>query len=123
MTVPHSAADLQQLCRTRFAGKSEYRRRVWAILSQLFSRRISAEADALDLGCAWYEFINSVNCRLKFGMDLNPDAKTFAEPGVGFLEQDRSVTLGNGDGKSRRSVYEQFSGAFAGEVRAGKYSR
>lgn len=64
---------------------------MWAVLSQFFSRWISAESDVLDLGCGWCEFINSVVCRRKFGMDLNPDAKHFADPGVLILEQDCST--------------------------------
>jgi hypothetical protein len=62
-----------------------YRQQVWAVLSQFFSQWISNDAIVLDLGCGWCEFINSVNCRLKFGMDLNPDAKRFAKVGVRVL--------------------------------------
>jgi SAM-dependent methyltransferase len=91
MSAPYNAADLQELYRARFAGKSDYRRKVWMVLSHFFSRWIPSEADVLDLGCGWCEFINSMNCRRKFGMDLNPDAKRFANTGVCVLEQDCSV--------------------------------
>ena len=64
---------------------------MWAVLSQFFSEWIPSEAAVLDLGCGWCEFINSVNCRPKFGMDLNPDAKRSAKPEVRVLEQDCSA--------------------------------
>jgi SAM-dependent methyltransferase len=87
----HSSAELLEFYRARFAGRSDYRRRVWAVLSEFFSRWVSPEAHVLDLGCGWCEFINSVNCRTKFGMDLNPDARRFANPDVRILEQDCSM--------------------------------
>jgi len=92
MAEPHTALDLQQLYQNRFGGMAEYRQKVWTVLSRFFSRWISADANVLDLGCGWCEFINSVNCRLKFGMDLNPDSKHFAKPEVRILEQDCSAT-------------------------------
>jgi SAM-dependent methyltransferase len=91
MNAPHSATDLQHFYRARFEGRSDYRRKVWAVLSQFFARWISPESDVLDLGCGWCEFINAVTCRRKFGMDLNPDAKRFAKPGIRVLEQDCST--------------------------------
>lgn len=61
------------------------------MLSGFFSLWVTPESDVLDLGCGWCEFINSVSCRRKFGMDLNPDAKRFANPDVCILEQDCSM--------------------------------
>jgi SAM-dependent methyltransferase len=87
----HSAIDLQQIYQKRFGELADYRKNVWAVLSQFFSRWIPGEAKVLDLGCGWCEFINSVDCRLKFGMDLNPDSKRFAKPDVRVLEQDCSA--------------------------------
>jgi SAM-dependent methyltransferase len=84
----HSPTDLQQLYETRFAGRSDYRKRVWVVLCQFFSRWIPAEAAVLDSGCGWCEFINAVPCRRKFAMDLNPDAERQALPGVKVLQQD-----------------------------------
>jgi len=91
MSSPHGALDLQQLYQKRFGGMAAYRQQVWAVLSEFFSQWTPSDATVLDLGCGWCEFINSVNCRLKFGMDLNPDAKRFAKPEVRILEQDCSV--------------------------------
>lgn len=94
--VVHSSEDLQQIYRTRFAGKSAYRRKLWAVFSSFFSRWIPPDATVLDLGCGYCEFINSVQCRERFAMDLNPDAYTFADPAVAVLEQDCSDEWGIG---------------------------
>jgi len=53
--APHSAEDLQQFYRARFGERSDYRRKVWAVLVQFFSRWISPDADVLDLGCCRLE--------------------------------------------------------------------
>lgn len=88
----HSPADLQQLYEARFAGRSDYRKRVWEVLCRFFARWIPAEAAVLDLGCGWCEFINALPCRRKFAMDLNPDAQLHALPGVKVLQQDCAET-------------------------------
>src|SRR5215469_3827849 len=91
MGEPNTALNLQQLYQNRFGGMADYRQRVWVVLSQFFSQWISSEAQVLDLGCGWCEFINAVSCRVKFAMDLNPDSKRFAKPEVRVLEQDCSA--------------------------------
>lgn len=87
----HTSADLEQIYRARFAGKSEYRQRTWAELCSFFSRWIQADSTVLDLGCGHCEFINNVRCSQKFAMDLNPDAERLASPDVSVLKQDCSV--------------------------------
>lgn len=88
---PQLARDLQQIYRTRFAGNiSAYRRRVWSALCSYFSEWISPSATVLDLGCGYCEFINSVQCGRKFAMDMNPDARELAAPGVAVIQQDCS---------------------------------
>jgi len=61
------------------------------VLSHFFSQWIAPDSAVLDLGCGWCEFINSAVCRLKYGMDLNPDAKRYANPEVTILQQDCSA--------------------------------
>jgi SAM-dependent methyltransferase len=94
LTLPDSASEFQKLYRIRFAGRSEYRTRVWNELSAFFGQWISADATLLDLGCGHCEFINAVKCARKFGMDLNPDAKEHAVSGVDVLIQDCSEPWG-----------------------------
>ena len=50
----------------------------------------SADAMVLDLGCGWGEFINQIDARSKYGMDLNPDTREFLSDDVTFLHQDCS---------------------------------
>ena len=61
------------------------------MLSHFFSQWIAPDSAVLDLGCGWCEFINSAVCRLKYGMDLNPDAKRYANLEVTILQQDCSA--------------------------------
>lgn len=88
--LPHSAEDLRQMYASRFEGKSAYRKRVWVELCSFFAKWIPASATVLDLGCGHCEFINAIECRQKFGMDLNPDATEFASPQVTIVAQDCS---------------------------------
>jgi SAM-dependent methyltransferase len=87
----HSSAELQQIYRNRFGGKSHHRQAVWRELCRFFARWIPADATVLDLGCGHCEFINAVAARQKYAMDLNPDAKVLAASGVTVILQDCSV--------------------------------
>ncbi len=86
----HSSEDLQQLYRTRFAGKAEYRQKVWNVLCSFFAQWITPDAAVLDLGSGFGEFINTIHCRQKYAMDLNPDAAQLVNPDVVMLQQDCS---------------------------------
>src|ERR1017187_8462740 len=86
-SLPHSAEDLKQMYASRFEGKSAYRKRVWSELCSFFAKWIPADATVLDLGCGHCEFINGVECRQKFGMDLNPEAAELAATEVMIIQQ------------------------------------
>jgi SAM-dependent methyltransferase len=89
--LPQSAPDLEQIYRERFSGNLEYRRRVWEELtSRLFSRWVPPDSVVLDLGCGYCEFINQIQAREKYGMDLNPDAARNAAADVTIIQQDCS---------------------------------
>lgn len=91
MTIPHSIDELQRLYEKRFSGQRAYRNRVWRVLvDEYFSRWLPTGARVLDLGCGYCEFINHVQAKERFGMDLNPTAGTHAAPGVQVLAQDCS---------------------------------
>ncbi len=89
--LAHSSQDLQQIYRARFQGKSDYRRALWRALSAFFARWVPRQAHVLDLGAGYCEFINSIDCRQKSAMDLNPDARRFANPDVRVISQDCST--------------------------------
>jgi SAM-dependent methyltransferase len=87
----HSAADLKRIYEARFAGNPAYRRKIWHLLvSDFFQKYVASGDSVLDLGCGYAEFINTVRCAKKFAMDLNPDAPSYLDPSVKFLEQDCS---------------------------------
>lgn len=84
-------SELQRQYERRFASKRSYRNDVWKILTaEYFQKFISRDAILLDLGCGWGEFINNIEAKKKFGMDLNPEGKNRLGPDVEFLEQDCS---------------------------------
>jgi SAM-dependent methyltransferase len=84
--------ELSRIYEARFGAVREYRLAVWDVLTtRFFQRWIGPDATVLDLGCGYGEFINSVRCRMKYGMDLNPDAARFLADDVTLLEQDCSM--------------------------------
>ena len=84
-------SELQRQYERRFAKQHSYRNDVWKILvTEYFQKFISEDAILLDLGCGWGEFINNIEAKKKFGMDLNPEGKNRLGASVEFLEQDCS---------------------------------
>src|SRR5215831_18305744 len=76
----------------RFAKTTDYRQRVWSILTRdFFQRFIPAGGAVLDLGCGWGEFINQIQAQRKFGMDLNPSSSQHLHAEVTLFHQDCST--------------------------------
>jgi SAM-dependent methyltransferase len=86
----HSPIDLSQIYSRRFAGRAAHRLRVWERLCPFFAQWIAPTAAVLDLGSGYCEFINTVQARMRYAMDLNPDTGRRTAKGVIFLEQDCS---------------------------------
>lgn len=85
--------DLRNIYTSRFSALEDYRTRVWRVLaSEFFSRWAKAEDSVLDLGCGYGEFINNINARVKFAMDLNPSSRDHVAPDVQLFEQDCSLS-------------------------------
>ena len=88
----HTPEDLQRIYGARFCSNLGYRKEVWQVLvSNWFSRYVRPDDAVLDLGSGYGEFINTVRCRDKLAMDLNPDAPRFLGADVRFLHQDCSA--------------------------------
>jgi SAM-dependent methyltransferase len=84
--------ELTRVYATRFDGHKGYRQKVWQVLvSHYFQRLVAKDSAILDLGCGYGEFINAIQARRKFGMDLNPRAREHLASGVTFLQQDCSL--------------------------------
>jgi hypothetical protein len=65
--------ELEIIYRQRFAGRQEYRNRVWQVLIRdVFGEFVRPEDTVIDLGCGYGEFINQVGCATRYGMDANP---------------------------------------------------
>lgn len=84
--------ELQRIYEHRFRPETiRYRQTLWqTLVNDYFQRLLPPEAAVLDLGCGYGEFINSIRCREKFGMDLNPEASARVASDVHLLHQDCS---------------------------------
>lgn len=91
MSLPHTESDLSRIYAQRFASNLDYRKRVWRVLIDSFFRKyVPEDANVLDLGCGYGEFINQVRAAGKYAMDLNPDASRYLSAEVEFIQQDCS---------------------------------
>ena len=83
---------MQKEYRRRFANIENYRNQIWSrLVPAFFQSFIPSESSLLDLGCGYGEFINHVQAKAKFAMDLNPDALARLNPDVRFFLHDCSV--------------------------------
>ncbi len=86
--MPSSASHLDDQYRRRFEREDITRQRVWRVLIDAWFHRYVDDAEAvLDLGCGWGPFINQINVPIRYGLDLNPDARNHLAEGVTLLEQ------------------------------------
>jgi SAM-dependent methyltransferase len=89
--MTNDSKELEVIYGQRFAGRQEYRTRVWQVLiGKFFQRFVASDAAVLDVGCGYGEFINNIRCQTRYGMDLNPATRRLLDSGVSFLEQDCS---------------------------------
>ena len=92
MSRAFGSDELQKEYQRRFAAIESYRNRVWSrLVPAFFQDWVPTESAVLDLGCGYGEFINHVNARTKYAMDLNPDAGLRLNPDVKFFLHDCSV--------------------------------
>ncbi|SFJ09641.1 Methyltransferase domain-containing protein [Phyllobacterium sp. CL33Tsu] len=81
-----SAANVTEIYKKRFIETGLAKRdRVWKTLcSSYFNDLVVADGSILDLACGYGEFINNINVREKYAVDLNPDAAEHLLPTVSF---------------------------------------
>jgi len=83
--------QLQEEYRLRFSNLKKYRNEVWEILcASFFSKFVTPMDYVLDLGSGWGEFINNIDAKIKYAMDLNPDSEMYLLDNIKFLHQDCS---------------------------------
>jgi SAM-dependent methyltransferase len=77
-------SSVDQLYRHRFpAGVLAQRAAVWKVLYRTwFSRYIPGRARLLEVAAGYCEFINNAEADERVAIDLNPETRTFADPGV-----------------------------------------
>lgn len=74
-----SDLSLQTVYERRFGPRSESRRVLWQTLcAEFFQRYVRAEDTVVDLAAGYCEFINSISCREKVAVDLNPSVEQHA---------------------------------------------
>jgi|SRR5208337_2802281 len=76
--------EAKELYQTRF---KEYERSqksaVWKVLcNHFFQKYVASDAVVLDVGAGYCEFINNIQCKKKYAVDLNEDTINFAHSDV-----------------------------------------
>jgi SAM-dependent methyltransferase len=90
MTVKE-AFQQEEYLKELYSNRFDYKQRkakvaLWKVLIKDFlQKHVGKESDILDIGGGYCEFINHVQGRAKYLIDLNPDAKAFANPDVNIF--------------------------------------
>lgn len=83
MGVESGSDDLRRLYSNRFGAAEVPRTDLWNVLCEdFFSRWVPPEATVLDLAAGHCEFINNIVAARRIAVDLNPDVRLRAAPGV-----------------------------------------
>jgi len=81
--------DLETIYARRFAGIEKSRDQVWKVLTRhYFQRWVNPQDVVLDVGAGFCEFINNIQARNKFAVDLNPVTLRKAAQNVTVISQD-----------------------------------
>jgi ubiquinone/menaquinone biosynthesis C-methylase UbiE len=80
--------QLAALYRNRFDTKELADKRVlWSTLCEsMFQQYVPQSGTVLDLGAGNCEFSNAIHARRRVAVDLNPQTRQFADPGVEVLQ-------------------------------------
>jgi len=80
----------QDIYKIRF-NEIEQRNRLWKILvNNFFQKYVDKNDTILDVPSGYCEFINNIEAKLKYAVDINPDAKKFALKKVKFIHSKAS---------------------------------
>jgi SAM-dependent methyltransferase len=77
-------SELDRLYAARFHDdERESKARLWRVICrEFFARYVPDNGCVLDLGAGYCDFVNNISARRRIAVDLNPDTKRFAAPGV-----------------------------------------
>lgn len=77
---------VDQIYQRRF-DKTEERKILWGVLVKNYFQKFIGSTDiVLDVPCGYGEFINLVECKKKYALDINPDSQTYLNKDVTFLK-------------------------------------
>jgi len=65
--------------------ESPSRKLIWEELTRYLQKYIKNDGTVLDIGAGYCHFINNVRARRRIALDINPEGKNHAAPGVEFL--------------------------------------
>lgn len=91
MVTDNSSFRQEEYLKKLYSNRFDYQQRkakvaLWKVLIKEFlQKQVGKESDILDIGGGYCEFINHIQGREKYLIDLNPDSKTFANPDVKVL--------------------------------------
>lgn len=110
-------AELDRLYAARFHDdERESKARLWRVICRdFFARYVPEDGCVLDVGAGYCDFVNNISARHRIAVDLNPDTKRFAAPGVEVhqlaLEQlAEAVEPGTVDLAFASNVFEHLRG-------------
>lgn len=75
---------IEKLYKDRFGDKERLQKnKIWAVLcDSFFQKYIAEDSTVLDVGAGYCEFINNIQCKEKYAVDVNEDTLEFANPDV-----------------------------------------
>lgn len=74
---------LKNLYQERFGDDLEFRSKMWKVLCRQFFQKYVDKKDAvLELAAGYCYFINNIQCKKKYAIDINPDCKKYADSDV-----------------------------------------
>lgn len=63
------------------------RLKVWRAITEYLQPYVGKDKTVLDLGCGYGDFINGVQAKKKYGLDLGPDVKNYIDKDVKFINK------------------------------------
>lgn len=91
MITDNSSFKHEKYLKKLYTNRFDYQQRkakvaLWKVLTEEFLQKyVGKESDILDIGGGYCEFINHIQGREKYLIDLNPDSQTFANLDVKVL--------------------------------------
>lgn len=82
-----TAEALEDIYKRRFGPDVVFRQRMWKVLCKTFFQQyVPPTATVLEVAAGYCEFINNITAARKAALDLNPDTKEYAAPGIWVIE-------------------------------------